>query len=337
MSQPPADLLPPDAPPLPLAELYAPVAADVEASAAIFRDELVSDQGFISDLCAHVARFHGKRLRPALLLLAARACGAVRPEHRVLAAVVEMVHIATLVHDDVLDEADIRRRSATVNRLWGNERAVLLGDYLISHAFHLCSSLPTPQAARMIAHTANTVCEGELMQVFHRENLALREAEYLDIISRKTASLIGVCGALGAIYAGAPREQVDALRQYGLAVGIAFQITDDLLDLTGDEAEVGKSLGRDVAKGKLTLPLIHFLRSQDEVLRARLITALRSADDQRYREVARLIASSNSIEYAQSTAERYVSSARQALDALPPSDARCALEAMAAFVLARRL
>ncbi|MBI3759440.1 MAG: polyprenyl synthetase family protein, partial [Deltaproteobacteria bacterium] len=153
-----------------LANLYAPIATELDASASIFREELQSDKAFIRDLCKHVDRYHGKRLRPALLLLTARACGQVRYEHRVLAAVVEMVHIATLVHDDVLDEADTRRRAATVNRLHGNEAAVLLGDYLISHAYHLCSSLESQEASRVIAHTAAIVCEGELMQVANRGN-----------------------------------------------------------------------------------------------------------------------------------------------------------------------
>lgn len=320
-----------------LAELYAPIAADIAASERIFSDELASDQTFITDLCAHVAQFHGKQLRPALLLLTAHALGGVRPEHRVLAAVVEMVHIATLVHDDVLDEADIRRRAATVNRLWGNERAVLLGDYLISHAFHLCSSLQSQYAARQIAHTANTVCEGELMQVFNRENLELTEAEYFDIIARKTASLIGTCCALGASYADAPSSVVDQMRSYGLGLGVAFQVTDDLLDLTGDEAEVGKSLGRDVQKGKLTLPVIRFLQSQTGDARARLLTALRSDDPHGYRTVARLLAASDALDYAQKAAEQRIDAALRALDCLPAGVARNALTYMARFVLARRV
>lgn len=320
-----------------LAELYATVAADIDTSARIFREELASDQGFICDLCAHIAQYHGKRLRPALLLLTARAVGQVRPEHHVLAAVVEMVHIATLVHDDVLDEADIRRRAATVNRLWGNERAVLLGDYLISHAFHLCSSLNSQTAARTVAHTANTVCEGELMQVFNRENLELGEDEYFDIIFRKTASLIGACCLLGATFADASAAVAERMREYGNALGVAFQITDDLLDLTGDEGEVGKSLGRDVEKGKLTLPLIHFLRTQAADRRGKLLALLRGSDPQRYRDVARLLADSDSIEYAQRAAEARVQTALQCLDVLPASAARDALTAMARFVLARRV
>jgi octaprenyl-diphosphate synthase len=319
-----------------LAKLYDCITSDLSEAARVLRDELISDQPCISDLCAHVGQFHGKMLRPAVLLLSARACGEVRPAHHVLAAVVEIVHLATLVHDDVLDEADIRRRAATVNRLWGNERAVLFGDFLISHAFHLCSSLPSPYASRLIGQTTNAVCEGELMQVANRDNLDLTEAEYFDIITRKTASLVGACCALGAKYAGADDATVARLRECGLSVGIAFQLTDDLLDLTGEEAEAGKSLGRDVDKGKLTLPAIHYLRTAPVLQRARLLAMLQSDDPQRHRRVGRLLQGSDSLAYAQDAAQEHVRQAVAALGDLPVSEARSSLIAMAEFVLTRR-
>lgn len=319
-----------------LASLYAPIARHFEACLGIFRDELASDQPFIDDLCRHVDQFHGKQLRPALLLLAAEACGGVRREHQVLAAVVEMVHIATLVHDDVLDEADIRRRAATVNRLWGNERAVLLGDLLFSHAYRLCSSLDSQRAAQVVAQSAITICEGEMMQVANRENWELTEREYFDIITRKTASLIGICGLLGAHYAGASESVCRGLAVFGESLGIAFQITDDLLDLTGDEAEAGKSLGRDVDKGKLTLPLIHYLRSADAGQQRELLTLLTADDGQRQRRIRALLQGSASLDYAQAAAETHVGYARAALEVLPAGEARSCLESMAEFVLARR-
>lgn len=319
-----------------IANLYGPVAADIEESARIFRDELASDQGFIHDLCRHVDQFHGKRLRPALLLLTAHATGAVRPAHHVLAAVVEMVHIATLVHDDVLDEADIRRRAATVNRLWGNERSVLLGDLLFSHAYRLCSTLDSQLASLTVAQVAITVCEGELMQVANRGNLELSESEYLDIISRKTASLIGACGQLGAHYAGADENLTRRMRHCCEALGVAFQITDDMLDLTGDEAEAGKSLGRDVEKGKLTLPLIHYLRTADAAAQREMLAMLREDASDRSPRIAARLADSSSIEYAQQAADAHVAQALEILGSLPPGDARDSLRAMAEFVLARR-
>ncbi len=327
---------PADLPTLSLSELYAPIAADLERCRRVLADELISDQGFISDLCGHVRQFHGKMLRPALLLLTAKACGGVRPEHPVLAAVVELVHIATLVHDDVLDEADIRRRAATVNRLWGNERAVMMGDFLFSHAYHLCSSLQSQYAARLIGRTACTVCEGEMMQIASRENWELTEPEYDDIILRKTAVLVGACCELGAHYCDAAPATVTVLRQFGELVGQAFQIIDDILDIVGDESETGKSIGRDVQKGKLTLPLIHALRTTDAETRSTILTHLRGADPQRHRHVAALVNRGESVEYAQNVAADHVTRAKSLLNCLPSSPARESLEIMADFVLARR-
>jgi octaprenyl-diphosphate synthase len=320
-----------------LANLYDAVADDLTLSDRIFADELISDQAFISDLCRHIQQFHGKRVRPALLLLSAKAAGGIQPAHHVLAAVVEMVHIATLVHDDVLDEADIRRRAATVNRLWGNERAVLMGDFLISHAFHLCSSLESQQASRIIGDATNTVCEGEMMQVVNRENFDLDEGEYLDFIGRKTAALIAACTQLGALFAGASDFVVEQFRRYGYALGVAFQITDDVLDLIGDEAEVGKSLGLDLEKGKLTLPLIHFLRTCSADERAQMIRLARGSASADHAEIARRLAASQSVSYARQMAERYVAEARESLLAVEASEARDCLLAMAEFTLSRKI
>lgn len=322
--------------PVGLAGLYAPIAEDLARGRAILADELISDQALISDLCRHVSQFHGKMLRPALLLLTARACGEVRAEHHVLAAVVELVHVATLVHDDVLDEADIRRRAATVNRLWGNGRAVLLGDFVYSHAFHLCSSLDSQHASRVIGQTAVTVCEGEMMQVASRGNYELSESEYLDIITRKTATLVEACCHLGAWQSGADKATVDRMRTYGRGLGVAFQIVDDLLDLTGSEAEVGKSLGRDLCEGEITLPLIHYLRGLSATRREEVLDVIRGKTPRCCRDIATMLHGSDSIEYARGVAREHIESALGALLQLSPSDARDSLHAMAEFVIARR-
>ncbi|MBL8877554.1 MAG: polyprenyl synthetase family protein [Phycisphaerales bacterium] len=319
-----------------LSDLYRPIAAALESSDRIFREELASDQPFLRDLCDHVARFHGKRLRPALLLLVADACGGLRSEHEVLAAVVEMVHIATLVHDDVLDEADVRRKAPTVNRLCGNEQAVLVGDYLISHSFHLCASLQSQSASRIIAATSNTVCEGEMMQVANRDNLDLTERQYYDIIGRKTASLTAACCLLGAEFAVRDEALVERMREFGWSLGIAFQITDDLLDITGDEDEAGKSLGRDVHKGKLTLPLMHFLQTAPREQRSAAIELLRGDRADRHLRIAAMLSESASIDYAREAAESNIRRAVEILQALPASASRESLTTMAEFVLARR-
>lgn len=322
---------------LQLADLYAPIAADLDASERIFRDALISDQGFISDLIQHVSRFHGKRLRPALTLLMGRACGNVTREHQIASAVLEMVHIATLVHDDVLDEADIRRRSATVNRLWGNERAVLMGDFLISHAFHLCSMIDSQRVSRLVGETTNRLCEGEMMQVVNRGNFELSEEVYFDIIGRKTASLVGTCCLLGAELAGAAPNVVEQVERFGYSLGIAFQITDDILDLIGEESAVGKSLGRDLAEGKLTLPLIHRFSHCDADEREEWSRKLAHATDADRSEVVEWLGAYDSIDYARSRAKEYVRGAQQGIQCLPESDAKTSLSAMAEFVLLRNL
>src|SRR3954465_11968776 len=235
---------------LSLTECIAPQLAAVER---LFPDELKSDLPSVDALVKHVSRFRGKMLRPTLLLLAGKACGELNDAHVTLATVVEMVHMATLVHDDVLDEAELRRKGATINHLRGNEAAVLLGDYLISHSYHLCSSLDSQLASRTIARTTNQVCEGELLQIDNRNNFDLDEETYLKIITRKTAVLCGTCCYLGALFAGADETTSRAMETYGLSLGIAFQIQDDILDIVGDVGTVGKTLGIDVEKGKMTL------------------------------------------------------------------------------------
>lgn len=319
------------------ASLYEPISAELEACAQYLRQELQSDYAFIADLYHHVEHFHGKQIRPALLLLSGRACGKLRPEHPLLAAVVEMVHLATLVHDDVLDGADLRRRAQTVNRLWGNERAVLLGDLLFSHAYHLCSRAGSQSAAALIARTAVTVCEGEILQIANRDNLALSEQTYFEIVTRKTAALLGTCGLLGAACAGADEQTAARMEAFGQALGVAFQIVDDLLDLEGDETETGKSLGLDMQKGKLTLPLIHFLRTAAAPRRAEMLALLGGPrGPAQRRAVVRLLRDSDSAEYAATVAAQHVSRARALLEELPSSDARTSLAAIADFVLARR-
>jgi len=302
-----------------------------------FNRELSSDLPCVNTLVRHVARFRGKMLRPTLLLLAGKAAGQLTDEHITLATVVEMVHMATLVHDDVLDEAELRRNGATINHLRGNEAAVLLGDYLISHSYHLCSSLSSQFAARAIGRTTNAVCEGELLQIDNRNNLDLDEPTYIQIISRKTASLCATCCMLGARYAGAPERHIRQLETFGLCVGIAFQIQDDILDLVGDVATVGKTLGIDLDKGKMTLPLIHFLRTAPREHRELLRSLLRGDEPDRLERVRNLVLPGNYIQYARNRAAGYVARARAALDGLPDSEPRSMLDAMAEFVLSRPL
>jgi octaprenyl-diphosphate synthase len=311
-----------------------------------FAAELDSDLTCVNDLVRHVEQFRGKMLRPTLSLLTAMAVEPnrerTRDAQRALATVVEMVHMATLVHDDVLDEASMRRRGATINRLQGNEAAVMLGDYLISHSYHLCSAIGDPELSRAIAEATNSVCEGELLQLHHRHDGQLDERTYFEIIRRKTAGFCGRCCELSAYLAGTDRATSDALYEYGEKLGLAFQIVDDLLDLTGDSGVVGKTLGLDLAKGKLTLPLIRYMQQAAPAERERLQTLIAeleagAADRQpELDQLCRLLADSESVTYARGRAERLVNQAKAALTgALAESPARAMLLSMADAVIAR--
>lgn len=302
-----------------------------------FQAELQSVHAPVSTLVRHVSRFHGKMLRPTLVLLAAKATGQVSDTHITLATVVEMVHMATLVHDDVLDEAEMRRKGATINHLKGNEAAVLLGDYLISHSYHLCSSLDSQFASRLIAATTNQVCEGELLQVHNRNNFTLDERTYFQIISLKTASLTAACCLLGARFANADPATVSRLESYGLSLGTAFQIQDDILDLVGDPHTVGKTLGSDIEKGKMTLPMIHFMSTAPREHRDLLRSLLQSGDADKVERVRNLIIPSQSMQYARNCAHRHIDLAHAAIESLPASDAKHVLQMMADFVLTRPL
>lgn len=306
----------------------------------LFEEQLVSDLPEVNELCRHVERYRGKMLRPSLVILSGMAAaGDASPEpvndrHRIVGAVVEMIHMATLVHDDVLDEAEIRRGGRTVNSLRGNEMAVILGDYLISNAFHLCSRAGEPWINLSLGETTNTLCEGELVQLAHRDDLALDERRYFDIVRRKTASLVAACCRIGARLSGASPAQAEALAEFGIDVGVAFQIQDDLLDLEGHQEVVGKSLGRDLAKGKLTLPVILHLEASESVPAGRR-QSLRWIEE---RDVASLLAAmraDGSLDSARQRAMELVARARARLMALPESAARDFLADAAASVVRR--
>jgi octaprenyl-diphosphate synthase len=311
-----------------------PIADDLEAAERILSATLESRCRHVSQLVFHLRNYRGKRLRPILLLLSARACGVVSPAHHILAAVVEMIHTATLVHDDVLDGAAVRRHKATINAGWGNESSVLLGDLLFTHAFHLASTVDA-RACRLIGAATNRVCEGELRQVAERGNLTLSEEQYLSIIDGKTAELTACCCRLGAIYSGAADTVVERLARYGRCLGMSFQIADDLLDLTGDEVRTGKSLGTDVEQQKLTLPLIRLLANSSEERSIRLRQILSSPGNHKREALEPYLAASDALSYANRQAEEYAAMARQELMCLPGSPSRGILESLTEQVIHR--
>jgi octaprenyl-diphosphate synthase len=333
-----------------LASLYAVIEPELASVERRLRRELRNEHPQINAVIRHGVQLGGKRLRPALLVLAGRAAGRLCDAHVVLATVVEMIHTATLMHDDVLDGAVLRRHRPTVNAHWNNETSVLLGDYLFSHAFHLASTLESTYACRTIGRATNIVCDGELRQTLASGDVELTEDRYLAIVEAKTAELCACACELGAHYAGADDEMATRLSAFGRSLGIAFQIADDLLDLEGSEAIAGKSLGTDLANRKMTLPLIHARDSLDEPERSAFLAilaslplplgegrgegALRRGYDAR-NELMPWLTRHDSLAYARAQAQFYARQAQARLTGVPDGPAKDALAALAHFVVAR--
>ncbi len=316
-------------------QMYDVLAEDMERVRELFEQELQSDLPAVNERIGQVGKFRGKMLRPCLVLLCGRACGPVGHSHHVLAAVVEMIHMAALIHDDVLDESQVRRRGATLNELYGNETAILAGDFLLSHTFSLCSQLSSQRLCSIIASTTNMVCEGEIMQVAHKGDWELREEEYLEIISRKTASLCGTCCRLGVECSAGSAELARAMDDYGCALGMAFQITDDLLDLVGSEPVMGKTLGRDFLQGKLTLPLIRAREQLKGGSRRELLELLRRARTEDLDRIRDIVSDCGGLDSVYQTAQEYIERAIEKLTVLPGGTEREALKKMARFVVER--
>jgi octaprenyl-diphosphate synthase len=311
------------------------IAQDLGEAERILVETLASSRAHVQTLVAHLGHYRGKRLRPALLLLAARACGRITPAHHTLAAVVEMIHTATLVHDDVLDGASLRRHVTTVNAGWGNQTSVLLGDFLFTHAFHLSTTVGDIRASAIIGAATNRVCEGELEQICERGNLALTERAYLDIIDAKTAELTACCCRLGALFSDAARDVVEGLARYGRYLGLAFQIADDLLDLVGEERAAGKSLGTDLDQQKLTLPMIRLLATLSPEQGDRLRQLLRVPGNHKSEKVLPYLRENGAIDYARARAETFAAQAAAELECLPPSEAQAVLHTLTERVVHR--
>jgi octaprenyl-diphosphate synthase len=319
-----------------LSSLYALIRGDLDRVEALLVRELSSDFPFIDQLVKHGFRLGGKRLRPALVLFCGLACGGLTPAHDSLAAIVELIHTATLIHDDVLDEATLRRHLETVNARWDNETSVLLGDFLYARAICLASSLDDPFAYRALGEATREMCEGELRQVGTRGDFDLTEADYMSIVGAKTAALCACCCRLGAHYAGADRELEDLFADFGYRLGVAFQIADDVLDLRGTEAVVGKSLGTDLVKQKPTLPLIHLLSQVTPSERTDLLGILTSSEDHRLEQLGPYFQRFDAVAYSQGQAVRQIRCAKELLDRAPATPARDSLKQLADFVVTRQ-
>ena len=310
-------------------------AADMAAVDALIRRRLQSDVVLVNQVAEHIVAGGGKRLRPMLLLLAARALGHAGADAHQLAAVVEFIHTATLLHDDVVDESDLRRGRKTANALFGNAASVLVGDFLYSRSFQLMVELERVEVMRILADTTNAIAEGEVLQLLHIRNPDTDEPAYLKVIERKTAVLFAAATRLGALLAGADAQTQQALYDYGMALGYAFQIADDVLDYSADETALGKHLGDDLAEGKATLPLIHAILHADHATAERLRTIVSEGDADAMPEVLAAIEATSGIDYSRSRAEEYAAAAEAALDGLADNDAVAALRGLARYAVRR--
>lgn len=329
----PAD---PARPALPLTEVQAFAAADMAAVDALIRRRLASDVVLVNQVAEHIVAGGGKRLRPMLLLLAARALGHQGPDAHQLAAVVEFIHTSTLLHDDVVDESDLRRGRSTANAVFGNAASVLVGDFLYSRSFELMVELGSMPVQEILAGTTNRIAEGEVLQLLHVRNPDVDESAYLRVIERKTAILFAAATRLGALLAGGDEATQQRLHDYGLNLGIAFQIADDVLDYSADEAALGKHLGDDLAEGKMTLPLIHAMAHADDGLRTRLRTIIEEGDAGALDEAITAIRASGGLEYSLDRAREYAALAEAALDGLPDNEAVAALRGLVRHAVDRR-
>lgn len=313
------------------------VGADLEAVEAEIRSELDSPVALIHEMGGYIAGAGGKRLRPILLLLAARLVGYRGPRGVRLACVVELLHTATLIHDDVVDQAPLRRGRPSANRRWGDDASVLVGDHLYSKSFSMLVRDNDRAVMETLARTTVSMTEAEVFQLELKRNGTTSEADYLRIITQKTASFISACCRIGALLGASPPEQAEALTRYGLDIGVAFQISDDSLDFIADQDRLGKAVGADLREGKRTLPLIATLaRARPaELERVRGLLHRRTLEPAELEEIRRLVLEHDGVEYARARAHAYARAAKADLEVFPPSEARETLGLVADFVVDR--
>jgi octaprenyl-diphosphate synthase len=310
-------------------------ARDMAAVDTLIRNRLASDVVLINQIAEHIISGGGKRLRPMLHTLAARAAGYAGADHIKLAAVIEFIHTSTLLHDDVVDESDLRRGRSTANAVWGNAASVLVGDFLYSRSFQLMVELDQMPVMRILADTTNTIAAGEVLQLLNIGNANVAEDAYMQVIERKTAVLFAAATELGGVLGGLPEDQVAALRRYGMALGYAFQIADDLLDYVSDAGTLGKNIGDDLAEGKPTLPVIYALqRATDEQARS-LRHAIEHGGLDSLDHIIAAIRDSGALERTRECAQQHARAAHEALLSLPASEYRDALAALADYAVER--
>ena len=308
---------------------------DLKATDAVILDRLSSDVVLINQVGHYIVNSGGKRLRPMIVLLAARGLGYQGSAHIALAAIVEFIHTATLLHDDVVDESDQRRNRDTANAVWGNAASVLVGDFLYSRAFEMMVAVDSMRIMDVLSHATNRIAEGEVLQLLNCNDPDTDENRYREVILRKTATLFEAGARLAAIISHSDHETEVALAAYGRHLGMAFQMVDDALDYGSSGVDIGKNLGDDLAEGKPTLPLIRAIERSEPDQREMLRTVIEKGGTERIDEVLAAIESTDAIAYTARLAADEAAKARQALDALPASTFRSALSALADFSVDR--
>jgi octaprenyl-diphosphate synthase len=322
---------------LDLSQIFDPIRGDLEKVDREFGRHVQSQIDLIPKIGQYIQTSGGKRMRPAVLLMTSRLCGYEGERAILYAAVVEFIHTATLVHDDIIDDSDLRRGRLAVHSRWGNDITVLLGDYLYIKSMALALTHDSLEILRLLCDVTLRMIEGELYQLTKNGDPDITEDEHFDIIRRKTAYLFGGCAQIGGMLGKVAPEQEQALREYGFNLGVAFQIIDDLLDVTGDARALGKPIGGDLREGKMTLPFIHLLQQNEEVggRIVRDIIGSRTVLPGQWEEVLRTLKEHRSIEYAYRRAFELAERAKKPLYAFPPSSERDALFALPDYILSR--
>lgn len=318
-----------------LEQLYALIGPDMKAVDAVIRHRLHSDVVLVGQVAEYIINSGGKRMRPALVLLVAGAMGYRGTDHHELAAVVEFIHTATLLHDDVVDESALRRGRDTANAMFGNAASVLVGDFLYSRAFQMMVAVDDMRVMRVLSDATNVIAEGEVLQLMNCHDAAVDEARYMQVIHYKTAKLFEAAAQLGAILGGAGPEMEAALAAYGMHLGTAFQLIDDVLDYSGQEADTGKHLGDDLAEGKPTLPLIYVMHNGTPEQSACVRHAIEEGGRDAFPVVLDAIRNSGALEYARQAAAREGELARQAIQCLGASNFQKALLQLTLFAVER--
>jgi octaprenyl-diphosphate synthase len=320
-----------------LAHIFGPIRDDLEAVEREFVRHIQSRVALIPEMGRYIQKSGGKRVRPAVLLMAARLGGYTGDRAVLYASVVEFIHTATLVHDDIIDGADLRRGRLAVHSRWGNDITVLLGDYLYIKSMAMALTQDSLEIIRLLCDVTLRMIEGELYQLTKTGDVDITEDEHFEIIRRKTAFLFGGCAQIGGMLGGVTREQETALQEYGFNLGIAFQLVDDLLDYTADVVALGKPVGGDLREGKVTLPVIFLLRrgGEDADRLIRNVVQQRSVSADEWRDILRLLHEHRSTEMAYQRALEFATRAKRALDAFPPSQEREALLALTDYVVSR--